>query len=92
MRIHWRVALVTTLAATLSIGITSTLGAADTIDELVVYGSRSAFAVELDLAPLRIDLRQHRLEVGDSVRSALAASPRRPGAAEVALAAPPSRG
>jgi hypothetical protein len=96
MRIHRRIALATTLATTLSINIASTRVAADAtvIDELVVYGSRSAFTVELDLAPLRIDLRQHRLEVGDSVRSALAESskPRRAGDAEVAIATSPSRG
>ena len=92
MRIHARLAL----GATLSIGFASTLAAADAskIDELVVYGSRSTFAVELDLAPLRIDLRQHRLEVGDSVRIALAESPkpRRARETEVAIAGSLPRG
>jgi hypothetical protein len=91
MRLHARIAL----AAISSVGFASLARAdATPIDELIVHGSRSTFAVDLDLAPLRIDSRRHRLEISDSVRSVLADSsrPRRAREAEVAITGPVPRG
>jgi hypothetical protein len=46
-------------------------------DEIVVYGKRPA-AIELDRAPLRIDVRDHAERIAEKLEAALAGTAPRP--------------